>query len=314
MPPKPDLVFHDTPIVNETVPTAFNVELSPTKPDKDLSQTNRPSTPLIKDWVFDSEDDSEGEPKHTQIAPSCVQPTKHVKTPRPSIKKVKHPILADHLRKTFPKSKCNSNSRNRKACFISVLTRSKLVPLTVARPVPTAVPHNNVIRPRPAKTVGAKPHSPPRRTINHRPSPQASNLHQRVTTAKAPQVNAVKGVQGKWGNPHHALKDKGVIDSGCSRHMTGDMSYLSDFEEINGGYFAFGGNPKGGKITAGSESRPPMLNKENYVPWSSRLLRYAKSRTNGKLIHNSILNGPYVRRMIAEPGDGERDVNVNETS
>nr|GEZ83846.1 ribonuclease H-like domain-containing protein [Tanacetum cinerariifolium] len=41
---------------------------------------------------------------------------------------------------------------------------------------------------------------------------------------------------------------------------------------------------------AGSESRPPMLNKENYVPWSSRLLRYAKSRPNGKLIHNSILN------------------------
>nr|GFA86591.1 hypothetical protein [Tanacetum cinerariifolium] len=49
---------------------------------------------------------------------------------------------------------------------------------------------------------------------------------------------------------------------------------------------------------AGSESRPPMLNKENYVPWSSRLLRYAKSRPNGKLIHNFILNGPYVRKMI----------------
>nr|GEX84868.1 ribonuclease H-like domain-containing protein [Tanacetum cinerariifolium] len=56
-----------------------------------------------------------------------------------------------------------------------------------------------------------------------------------------------------------------------------------------------------------------MLNKENYVSWSSRLLWYAKSRLNGKLIHNSILNDPYVRRMIAEPGDGERDVNVNET-
>nr|GFA59707.1 hypothetical protein [Tanacetum cinerariifolium] len=33
-----------------------------------------------------------------------------------------------------------------------------------------------------------------------------------------------------------------------------------------------------------------MLNKKNYVPWSSRLLRYAKSRPNGKLIHNSIIN------------------------
>nr|GEW05714.1 hypothetical protein [Tanacetum cinerariifolium] len=63
----------------------------------------------------------------------------------------------------------------------------------------------------------------------------------------------------------------------------------------------------------GSESRPHMLNKENYVPWSSRLLRYAKSRPNEKLIHNSILYGPYVRRMVSEPGDAERDVNVSET-
>nr|GEW72738.1 retrovirus-related Pol polyprotein from transposon TNT 1-94 [Tanacetum cinerariifolium] len=56
-----------------------------------------------------------------------------------------------------------------------------------------------------------------------------------------------------------------------------------------------------------------MLNKENYVPWSSRLLRYAKSRPNGKLIHNFIINGPYVRRMIPEPGDTNREVHVNET-
>nr|GFB53072.1 hypothetical protein [Tanacetum cinerariifolium] len=48
-------------------------------------------------------------------------------------------------------------------------------------------------------------------------------------------------------------------------------------------------------------------------PWSSRLLRYAKSRPNGKLIHNFIINGPYVRRMIPEPGDPNREVPVNET-
>nr|GFC30225.1 putative reverse transcriptase domain-containing protein [Tanacetum cinerariifolium] len=66
-------------------------------------------------------------------------------------------------------------------------------------------------------------------------------------------------------------------------------------------------------VPAGSKSRPPMLNKKNYVPWSSRLLRYAKSRPNGKLIHNSILNGPYVRKMIPELGDVNRNVNVTET-
>ncbi|GJT04937.1 hypothetical protein Tco_0839399 [Tanacetum coccineum] len=46
-----------------------------------------------------------------------------------------------------------------------------------------------------------------------------------------------------------------------------------------------------------------MLNKDNHVPWSFRLLRYAKSKPNGKFLVNSIKNGPYVRRMIHEPGD-----------
>nr|GEV30080.1 hypothetical protein [Tanacetum cinerariifolium]GEV90574.1 hypothetical protein [Tanacetum cinerariifolium] len=44
--------------------------------------------------------------------------------------------------------------------------------------------------------------------------------------------------------------DKGVIDSGCSRHMTRNISYLLDFEAFNGGYVAFGRNLKGGKISA----------------------------------------------------------------
>ncbi|GKC34343.1 hypothetical protein Tco_1046727, partial [Tanacetum coccineum] len=50
------------------------------------------------------------------------------------------------------------------------------------------------------------------------------------------------------GNLQMYLQDKGVIDSGCSRHMTGSMSYLIDYKEIDGGYVAFGGNLKGGKL------------------------------------------------------------------
>ncbi|GJW48902.1 hypothetical protein Tco_0080548 [Tanacetum coccineum] len=50
------------------------------------------------------------------------------------------------------------------------------------------------------------------------------------------------------GNPQMDLQDQGVIDSGCSRHKIGNMSYLIDYEEIDGGYVAFGGNLKGGKI------------------------------------------------------------------
>nr|GEW57233.1 hypothetical protein [Tanacetum cinerariifolium] len=68
-----------------------------------------------------------------------------------------------------------------------------------------------------------------------------------------------------------------------------------------------------GQPPLGFKNRPPMLNKENYVPWSSRILRYAKSRPNGKLIYNSIMNGPYVKLMILEPGDEDREVPVNPT-
>nr|GFC08747.1 ribonuclease H-like domain-containing protein [Tanacetum cinerariifolium] len=49
------------------------------------------------------------------------------------------------------------------------------------------------------------------------------------------------------GNPQK--EDQGYVDSGCSRHMTGNMSYLSYFKEFDEGYVTFGGGTKGGKIT-----------------------------------------------------------------
>ncbi|GJT48457.1 putative ribonuclease H-like domain-containing protein [Tanacetum coccineum] len=64
-------------------------------------------------------------------------------------------------------------------------------------------------------------------------------------------------------NPQIDLQDQGVIDSGCSRHMTGNMSYLTDYEEIDGGYVAFGGNPKGGKITRKGTIKTGNLDFEN---------------------------------------------------
>nr|GEV97358.1 putative ribonuclease H-like domain-containing protein [Tanacetum cinerariifolium] len=49
---------------------------------------------------------------------------------------------------------------------------------------------------------------------------------------------------------------------GRSKNMTGNMSYLSDFEELNGGYVAFGGNPKGGKITGKGKIKTGKLDFE----------------------------------------------------
>nr|GEY35658.1 putative ribonuclease H-like domain-containing protein [Tanacetum cinerariifolium] len=85
------------------------------------------------------------------------------------------------------------------------------------------------------------------------------------------------------GNPQQASKDKGVIDSGCSRHMTGNMSFLFDFEELNGGYVAFRGNPKGGKITSKVLLRVPIennmynVNLKNIVPYGDLTCLFSKA-------------------------------------
>nr|GEU80367.1 ribonuclease H-like domain-containing protein [Tanacetum cinerariifolium] len=50
------------------------------------------------------------------------------------------------------------------------------------------------------------------------------------------------------GNPQMDLHDQGVIDSRCSRHMTGNMSCLTYYKEMDRGYVAFEGNPNRGKI------------------------------------------------------------------
>jgi len=42
------------------------------------------------------------------------------------------------------------------------------------------------------------------------------------------------------------------MDSGCSRHMTGDKSKLSDFVSKDGGYVMFGDNNKGKIMGEGS--------------------------------------------------------------
>nr|GEY93683.1 hypothetical protein [Tanacetum cinerariifolium] len=382
MPPKPDLVFNTAPTAVETDHHAFNVQLSPTKPDQDLSHTTRPSTPIIEDWVSDSEDESET--KAAQFVPSFVQSTEQVKSPRHSVQLIENSILAANPAPASPMSTSSGKRRNRKACFIcksfstlrwqmamltmqarrfpqktgknlsangptsigfdmskvecynchrkghfarewsydwsyqaeeepanfalmaflalsssfdtepvetsilaatpkptspksnssdkrrnrktcfvcksvdrlikdyddhakkmaqptprnyahKVLTQSKPVSITAVRPVSVAVPKIMVTRPRLAHPFVTKSKSPIRRHITHIQSPKTSNSPHRVIV-----------VQDPVGNPQYALRDKGVIDSGCSQHMTGNMSYLSDFEELNGGYVAFGGNPKGG--------------------------------------------------------------------
>ncbi|GKF09502.1 ribonuclease H-like domain-containing protein, partial [Tanacetum coccineum] len=67
-----------------------------------------------------------------------------------------------------------------------------------------------------------------------------------VNAVRENQINAIKA-SACWGHPQK--EDQGYVDSGCSRHMIGNMSYLSDFKEFDEGYVTFGEGAKGGKIT-----------------------------------------------------------------
>ncbi|GJV85851.1 ribonuclease H-like domain-containing protein [Tanacetum coccineum] len=159
-----------------------------------------------------------------------------------------------------------------------------------ARPVNTVQPRTAVNNAGPMKNVINNAYSTARRPLKKITVANNSNFTKKVNTVKGIKVNtarpkavlsAVKGNKGNaikastcwvWrpkhkvldhGNLQQDLKDKGVIDSGCSRHMRGNKSYLTDYEEIDGGFVAFGGNSKGGKITGKGKIRTGKLDFED---------------------------------------------------
>nr|GEV53273.1 hypothetical protein [Tanacetum cinerariifolium] len=77
---------------------------------------------------------------------------------------------------------------NRNVVPTAVLTRSRLVSLNAARPVPTVVPRTTMKSPWPIKHVVNKAHSPIKRPINHRPATKTSNFNKKVTTVKVNYV------------------------------------------------------------------------------------------------------------------------------
>ncbi|GJS03949.1 hypothetical protein Tco_0320457 [Tanacetum coccineum] len=61
--------------------------------------------------------------------------------------------------------------------------------------------------------------------------------------------NVSKDNSGSWvskrGNPQQALKNKGIFNNGCSKHMTRNKDFLTDYQDIDGGFVAFGGSARG---------------------------------------------------------------------
>ena len=54
---------------------------------------------------------------------------------------------------------------------------------------------------------------------------------------------------------------------------------------------------------AGAENRPPMLSKGGYSQWASRMIRYLKSKPNGKQLVKSVTEGPFQPKQVLDPGE-----------
>nr|GEZ74198.1 hypothetical protein [Tanacetum cinerariifolium] len=209
MPPKPDLVFHTAPIAVETDHSAFIVKLSPFEPIQDLSHRNRPSAPIIEEWVSDSEDESET--TASQIAPSFVQSIEQVKPPSHSVQPVETSIPAATPKPISSKSNRSGKIKNRKTYFVCksvdhlikdcdyhAKKKAQPTPKNYShmgnhkQPVSDVVPKIMVTRPRHAHSLTIKSKSTIRRHITCSPSQKTSNSPPKVTADKAPVVSAAQ--------------------------------------------------------------------------------------------------------------------------
>ncbi|GKD11298.1 ribonuclease H-like domain-containing protein, partial [Tanacetum coccineum] len=122
-----------------------------------------------------------------------------------------------------------------------------------------------------------------------------------LNAVKENQVNAVKALAcwvwkpktkvishvSKHNSASTILKRFDYNDAqGRSKHITGNMSYLTDFEEINRGYVAFGGNPKGGKITGKVPRKNNMYSVDlnNIVPKGGLTCLFAKATSDESIL------------------------------
>ncbi|GJZ20393.1 ribonuclease H-like domain-containing protein [Tanacetum coccineum] len=287
MPSRPDLSFArlDDYVyktnVSETISGVSRIKSTASKSSKNsLEQPKdvRPIAPIIKDWDTDSDNDSVFRPK-----PDQTKPTKNLrKSQSPRVDKRNwNGIMTQKLGNGFEFIKkacfvCGSFNHLIKDCdfhdkkIVEKPVLNNKGRVTGQREIRLVwnnaqrVNHQNKFtHPHPKRNfipiafvtkLGQVPVN-----VAKQSSPRAAasiNIARPVNTA-APKSKVNDALPKTYsyfkvhspGNPQYALQDQRVFDSGCSRHMTGNKSYLTDYQDIDGGFVAFAGSPKGGKIT-----------------------------------------------------------------
>ncbi|GJY86718.1 putative ribonuclease H-like domain-containing protein [Tanacetum coccineum] len=287
--------------VSETISSVPRNESTASKSSKDsLEQPKdvRPSAPIIEEWESNSDDDSVFRPKPDQTKPKFtkINFVKSDENTRKSIIEQHTYRQAENLRKSQIATKSglvpvNAAKQSSPRAATSIST---------ARHVNTVALKPKVNAASPTKYSYIKVHSPVRRAFNQISAAKTKKEkvntvrvngvntagQTTVSTVKGNGVTAVKASAGcvwrpkmtdlnngskdnsgswisKRGNPQQALKYKGMFDSGCSRHMTGNKALLTDYQDIDGGFVAFGGSTRGGKITGIGKIRTNKIDFED---------------------------------------------------
>ncbi|GKC58754.1 hypothetical protein Tco_1086352 [Tanacetum coccineum] len=182
----------------------------------------------------------------------------------------------------------------------AVLMKTGLKPFNTARTVNTAHPKSTVFSAKPMSHFSKSAQSTVKRPYQSKTVLTNKRFTQKNNTAKAKAVNTARPKVVNTARPHSAvvnvvrvnqenvvkasacwvwrptkldsasitLKKHNYIDArgrsnGCSRHMTGNIAYLSDFKEFDGGYVTFGGGAHGGRISGKGTLKTDSLDFED---------------------------------------------------
>ncbi|GJV02434.1 putative ribonuclease H-like domain-containing protein [Tanacetum coccineum] len=156
----------------------------------------------------------------------------------------------------LPSLSCNKNGYfNKKASYFrknnSSASKSCFDNATRVTQSNQFVPQAVLLRSGKVSIPAARPNHVPA----GRPKPVSTGRQNRLPPVHAGRRNSSSV------NLHTDAGDEGIVDSGCSRSMTGNKERLDDFQPFKGGKVTFGGGE--GRITGKGTIRTPKLDFEN---------------------------------------------------
>ncbi|GKB56424.1 hypothetical protein Tco_0912610 [Tanacetum coccineum] len=144
----------------------------------------------------------------------------------------------------------------------AVLMKTGLKTFNTVRTVNTAHPKSTVFSAKPIPHFSKIAQSTVRRHFQPKTTLSNKRFTHKVNTARPKTVKTARpnyaNVNDVRVNQANVVKasackpqqdDTGFVNSRCSRHMTGNIAYLLDFKEFDGGYVTFGGGGHGGRIS-----------------------------------------------------------------